>query len=724
MTRSPAEARPRPVLTPLAGQVTRALAGGAEYLVALQGADGSWTDVWLEVGASTGWVTGFVGTALGEVSRDAAVGGDLRVRATDALARACAWLEQAIGRRGGWSYNEHSPPDADSTAWAVTCLALAGRRVPVEALSLLSRSRVAGSGTRTYRRAGSGWDRPLPDVAAAALRAAYEAGALDRDAVAAGWLSDVAPSAAEDGTWPAFWWSSSVYPTALALDVWSLAGRPAPRRPPVGSPFDSGGASDGAELSAFERAWLLTGRVALSGRPPSWASDLQGLLRLQEPDGGWPFGRFLIVPPSSARNGDARRLLTTASAVMALMRARRCLPRTAPPVPERRSTRRRVGGRSGTGRRATELVRRAAVAVGFAEACALDAARVFDDLTIETFAEPSPWPSAQLSSLGAGIPLEFSVTAGPHVSRGLRYSVEVGDPLLPAAARARSAVEAIHRAARTLGYDAAWDRVAAAVDLATDPALPVTDGCRFWVWSGLDQSVDPAGRAQPPGLKIYLSLLQAEVGGARERMSAILAAAGIPDRAEVRDVLDELDAVGFAHEAGFGLGPGGRIAVKVYYELSGWRAALVARLLSRAGLAGTAEEASAMLVALRPAIPDVLGETLAMKSRAGIAMRLDPETGAIREMTTAVAFPPPLPGNAEISRRVLRWIERSGWQSEYVALARLLLPAGEVAAAAARRGDSPLHSLMTRTAGRGPAWTTIYLRPALDDTAYTCAPSK
>ena len=673
----------------LSAVVRRALDRGIDYLLARQGVDGSWTDMWLAVGASDGWVTGFVGTALAEAL---GTGRGPAARIEAGVGRSCAWLEATLGRRGGWGYNGTLPPDADSTAWAVTCLALARHAIPGEPLTLLERARVAGHGTRTYLRAGHAWDQPLPDVAAASLRAAYEAGTVDRARLAGEWLRDVATSALDDGTWPAFWWTSSAYPTGIALDVWRLAGRPPidriPALPSLRAP------------SAFEQAWLVTTATAVED--PAWPRELRALLAMQDADGGWARGGFLVVPPSREPNADARRLLTTASAVMALVRAIRLLPalRNAAAVAPGMRAR-----RSELGRAATRLIHDSAVAVGFPEPDATAAAEVFDTLTVETFAEPSPWPAPQLSSLGAGIPLELSVTAGPNVSPGLRYAVEVGHPTLNAQQRAAAAVEAVRRTAGVLGHEQAWQRVGPAVAIATDGRLAVRDGCRFWVWSGITQALEPSGTASPPRLKIYLSLLQAEVGGARARLEAILRAADIPLASPLRAGLDELDAAGFPHEIAFGLGPGGRIAAKLYYELSGWRPSHVASLLRMAALEGPGDDPVADL---RPVIPGILGESLATRSRAGIALRVDPQTGAVLELTTAVAFPPPLVGNAEVSRRLVAWIERAGWRSEYTSVVRVLAPpAGDLR----RDLASPLHSLMTRTVTSDAAWTTLYLRP-------------
>ena len=520
-----------------------------------------------------------------------------------------------------------------------------------------------------------------------------------------------------------YWWTSPIYPTGIALDVWALAGRPGPR--PARVPTIAEGAR-----SAFEQAWLVVIGLGGCAGPGAWSVP-RALLDLQQDDGGWPSGRFLIVPgvrPAGPRQeafGDSRRLLTTASATMALTRAarRNTLPSATIGLARRTGGDARAtthGVRSAAGSLAGQLIVRAARFVRFDGENAA-AAQLFHELTRETFAEPAPWPSAQVSSLGAGVPLEFSV-AGPSVAPALRYAAEVGHPLLPAPRRAASAVQAVSRAAGQLGYDAAWQRVREAVMIATSPSLPVPDRCRFWVWSGIDQPLGPAGQALPPRLKVYLSLLEAEVGGGRARLDRVLAAAGIPLPRETSTGYGMLGAGGFPHEVGFGLGPDGRIAVKVYYELLGWRPQFVACLLELLGLVPRAAEMPERLELLRPEIPGVLGERLAAKSRAGIAFRLDPETGSVRDLTTAAAFPPPLAGEAEVGRRILGWADRNGWRSEYAKIWQLLEREGRAdgtdrvpdAETSLRAGmAAPLHSLLTRTVSREAAWLTIYLRPPL-----------
>src|SRR5690606_34590814 len=97
------------------------------------------------------------------------------------------------------------------------------------------------------------------------------------------------------------------------------------------------------------------------------------------------------------------------------------------------------GARTGATRAAVEgrradvlrnLVEQAAENAGLERAECRRAGEVFAALTVYSLAEPSVWPSEQLSVLSMGSPLEFSVTARVAGRPALRYAVEVGAPYL------------------------------------------------------------------------------------------------------------------------------------------------------------------------------------------------------------------------------------------------------------------------------------------------------
>lgn len=694
----------------LRAAAARSAVAAVGYLVRAQHPAGSWTDFWLPVGTSDAWVTAYVGLALAAAGGSSLPAGAARAAAA-AARRAAGWLLAHQRPYAGWGYNADVPVDADSTAHAVSLLARLGMDVPRGALRLLHRHKVPGEGYRTYAWSDPEhqWGRPCSDVTAAVLRALHDAGELHGAGMREAWQQMLAGAQDNNGWWRGYWWPAPAYTTGLALEVWDAAGRPTLRASPgAGEPI----------TSAFDLAWTVHA-LALLGLLPG-ATPLAGqLVATQEYDGSWRDAPILHAPPSHPGTGgargpivvrDARRLFTTASAVRALITAWPAFA-VLPRVPQRQdmarlagfASRRSPAPRSSLGRRLDELIGLAASAAGLGTATG-QARRLFADLTRESLRSPCPWPAHQISSLADGIPLEFSVTVGNDATRALRYAVDVGDPVLSPYDRARSAVAAVARVALSLGYERAWERIVPAINRLIAPDLPVPDGLRFWVWSGIDHAAPAAGQpAPPPGLKIYMNLLNRELGGTRGRLEAALTASAIPVPRSLGQVLDWLDAAGFVHELGFGIGPNGTIACKVYYELVGWRRILVQRILERAGLPLRPE-------ALCPEIPGILSESLAKKARAGIALRLAPATGEIQDATIAAAFPPPLLRREDIVRRVEAWISAQDWDVRpYRALVRVLLAEREAQAAASHR----LHSLFTRSLSRGGAWSTIYLRPFL-----------
>lgn len=690
-------------------QLQQALTAGIDYLVRAQDTNGSWSDFWLPVGTSDAWVTAYVGLALHSTSINRQLSVRTRQRAVGVARRAGVWLVGQQRPQQGWGYNRVAPPDADSTAHALSLLARLHLPIPAGAVTFLSNHLVSAIGYQTYRCAepSDQWTQPACDITASVLRALYDVGTLDQDELSSRWQALLGTQQDEQGWWCGYWWSTPNYTTALALDLWRLAGCP-PLTRPVEPALP--------QATAFDCAWAVQIQ-RLVGKPADPLAALQQLLIRQQHDGGWPTDLILQVPPAHAGSGrqtmftsDARRLFTTATAVRALNDALADLAGQDLSMIEVRSPMHAVAStstaqRSAIGHTFDELIQQAAHAVGFAPAAAQQAAVLFAHLTATSLREPSPWPAAQLSSLSGGVPLEFSATVGEQVKPALRYAVEVGSPFLPPHDRACSALQAIARTASYLGYDAAWSRISPALAPLVAPNLTTADAQRFWVWGGVDQAVQNS--EQPfaiPGLKIYLNLLHRS-GRTRQRLEQALAAAAFPPSATRQRVLDRLDEIGFPHEMGFGLGPKGKCASKIYYELRGWRRGLISDLLADSGLPSAVDT-------LCPQIPGILLEPLAAKSRAGIALRIDPSTGQISELSTAMAFPTPFLPLAQTAQRVEAWIESQGWNgATYQALLNLLLPAWNEAQP--RFGH--LHTLFTRTVTVQASWSSIYLRPCLTE---------
>ncbi|MCC6588933.1 MAG: hypothetical protein IT168_19710 [Bryobacterales bacterium] len=630
-----------------------ALEKGLEYLCAAQDESGCWTDFCLPVGASDAWVTAFAGLALVE-------------RYPENAHRAAAWLTANVQPSGGWGYNGSVAADADSTAFAMLFLSGAGRPIPPAAVRLLwSHYRPSqGFATYSFDDPEHQWTYPCHDVTASALLALHASRELSQADLRRHFDDFLKSYQEPDGSWQGYWWDKSSYPTALVFEVWAAAGKPPLMYRPSLSPANT--SFDTASSAMIAAHW---------GDHSSVEQLVDHLLRSQQPDGAWPGDARLRVEPSHPNRNpyqrtiiasDRRRIFTTAQATRALARALPLL-----------STERLVIRRS-TGAMQTA---RPSLPINYLHSNALP---LFECLTRSTFDGRTEWPAPQLSSLSGGVPVEFSAGTSASNSAELRYTVDAGEVQAPPHRRAASALRTANEAIGLLGYQQAWERLQPAFDLLLETYHTAAPATRFLIWIG----VDHAG-FEPPSLKLYFRLLP----GAD--LWEVAQSAGLPISSNSLHVFDLLHKAGFAQELGFGLGPQGRVGLKIYWELPGWRRNLVDQILAIAQFPATAG-------ALCPEIPLVLRESLAAKSRAGISVRLDTVTGDIVEVTSTAAFiQHMLPGRV-IADRVDRWIAANGWNPRHH---RRLFDA------LSGHGD-PTHTLFTRTVSRaGDMRATIYLRP-------------
>ena len=643
----------------------RAVVRAADYLCAAQLPSGQWTDFWLPVGSSDAWVTAWAALAIAELRQQSA-------------RRAAAWLavQQAAG--GGWRYNATVAPDADSTAFVVSLFAKLAVPISADALAFLWAHYAPGRGFATYAfpDPAHAWTRPCADVTASVLLALYAARALDPPRLLQCFMELLHPVQQPSGDWEGFWWEEPAYTTALTLEVWHRAGRPALR-----FPLSLRGADD-----VFSTAGRLL--VALHAQNAAAVLDLgDRLLSRQQPDGAWPGAARLRVPPSHPRqNGlpkaqlsrDRRRVFTTALALRAL---RAALPwredspaKTLPP---------RGLQRSAQGLAADRLFHAVATELGFA-----DAAPVFRCLTESSLDERTRWPAPQLSSLSGGLPMEFSINISESPQPALRYTVEPGDVQAPPGPRARSAVAVAEKLVHLLDYTASWQRVLPAINLLLSSLESVAEWLRFVVWIGIDYP----STGSSPVLKVYFCL-QPGV-----QIPTVLRAAGVVLAPAAATTLQLLSEHGFAQELGFGFAPGGQIGVKLYWELDGWRRPLIERILAGAAF-------PAFTDSLCPEIPGLLRESLAAKSRAGIALRLDVNTGEIAALTTATALIPGMLPASVIAARLQDWITACGWST---------VPYQRLVTALASFG-SPRHTLFTRTlSSSGKRTAAVYISPPVE----------
>jgi squalene cyclase len=229
---------------------------------------------------------------------------------------------------GGWGYNQDSPPDADSTAWAVrvfTALGKARRKSVHQAKRFMAMHQRRNGGIATYsspwplRRkfarpsswsTYTGWCVTDACVTAAAVNALDSDG--QRNAVAF-----LIKQQRRHGEWRGYWWADYEYATTLALESVTTF-------------------SDATESASVEKAltWIrnrvqpngaviskTTGRRspfatacalrALGTRPTveraQAARCIAWLIRNQRDDGAWHASATLRIPRPNDRNPEKFR---------------------------------------------------------------------------------------------------------------------------------------------------------------------------------------------------------------------------------------------------------------------------------------------------------------------------------------------------------------------------------------------------------------------------------
>ena len=199
------------------------------FLESGQTDQGYWGDFHTTAFLSTGWVTGYVGAALGADRTSA-----------DVLANARRWLFDNQIPQGGWAYDEHLPIDADSTSWCLIFLSgLEGKTELSQGINALLTHQMAGDGGfRTYAISDpirefmhldvstdfSGWCSSQLCVTAVAVQALLGAG-LERDAQEIqSALAYIRKQQESDGYWESYWWDGRVYGTCHAIKALQMAG--------------------------------------------------------------------------------------------------------------------------------------------------------------------------------------------------------------------------------------------------------------------------------------------------------------------------------------------------------------------------------------------------------------------------------------------------------------------------------------------------------------------
>jgi len=288
-----------------------ALVRARSYLNSNQDSDGMWSDFRTPAGASTEWVTAFVGFHLGRNGWNGD-GVDGQTRAT---------LAARQRRDGGWGYHDQVPTDADSTAWAVLAagdLLSEAQRAAAKRF-LLSHQQVDG-GFATYTAtstvdgfigregAGSvaGWTSSHTCVTASSVRALRALGVETRDPVMRSATASLQSTRDPRGLWRSYWWNGIAYPTLQAAEALTSCGEhehTAEARAAIAALQTEACAwawsfAGDDEEGAFETALALI--LLLGGSTPEWNARVDRgvawLCHHQRGQGRWDARPILRIP--------------------------------------------------------------------------------------------------------------------------------------------------------------------------------------------------------------------------------------------------------------------------------------------------------------------------------------------------------------------------------------------------------------------------------------------
>jgi len=277
---------------------------GIRFLLSRRDAHGQWSDFATLAGPSTEWVSAYVALALARTGRPM---GTHAARQTWSRLRVQHWWS------AGWGYHSRVPSDADSTVWALSLAMAVGARPSRRALRFLGKH-VTRSGalttfasglpirlfTRVARGSFAGWCGPHPCVTAAAVALPSFA---DRPRAVV-WLRD---AQRPGGYWPAYWWESPCYTTALASEA--LAGEDgdgdAERVARAADWTASHLRTHGEALSPFEASLALRTLLLVNGARIERRDALDVLLAGQANDGSWTPSARLRIPPPDMTDPDA-----------------------------------------------------------------------------------------------------------------------------------------------------------------------------------------------------------------------------------------------------------------------------------------------------------------------------------------------------------------------------------------------------------------------------------
>lgn len=328
----------------------------SRFLEKSQWPGGFWIDFELAVGMSSQWVTAYVAQSLAQA------GGSQQ-----ALMQARDWLIRTQFEDGGWGFNRHVPPDADSIANVL--LFFSGFRYEIPEKTSLEK--IAGflntfhstsdGGFKTYRsrppRPGemqaeflyeeSGWCISHLSVSALAAAALISVSKTNYQTIIQAATDFIRAQQTGQGCWNCYWWHGPMYGTYCAARTLSLIGdETRPQRAanwlvdtcqPDGAWGNNLGGDSAPFFTALAISTLMLAREKLAfqqfvQRGISW------LLDTQQSDGSWESVPMLLTPipqvrvpwdetdPSCfAAVPDQNRLFTTSTVLSALVTYRKSI---------------------------------------------------------------------------------------------------------------------------------------------------------------------------------------------------------------------------------------------------------------------------------------------------------------------------------------------------------------------------------------------------------------